>query len=187
MISTVELRRVFAEWRTRLRRVQAILQPPVWVETEWSKFGMALIELLQRHGTTWVAESRIYWDLRWHLLDGGELICQAEATEGQKISIVVAQMGGFMKDVESYTWFWVEFNPEGELLRDPYWVEGTWKEALMTLLLPYQYQAGYYLAGSAPTPPSLWLGNQAPAEAPSETTGEPSSEASTEEVEPMPS
>jgi hypothetical protein len=152
---------------------------------------MALVELLQRHGTTWAAEGRTYWDLRWHLLDGGELICQAEATEGVKISIVVAQMGGFVKDVESYTWFWIEYNPEGELLRDPYWVEGTWKEALMTLLLPYQYQAGYYLAGTAPTPPSLWLGNASTEEAPAQpaqpAAAEPASAPATEESQPQPS
>ena len=166
MISTLELRRIFTEWRTRLQRVQAILQPPRWEENEWTKFGRALVELLHQHGTTWTAELHTYWDLRWNLRDGGELICQAEAIDGEKLSLVVAQTGGWVRETESYTWFWMEFNPEGELLRDPYWVEGTWKEALMTLLLPYQYQAGYYLTGAAPTPPSLMLTN-ATAEIPS--------------------
>ncbi len=159
MISTLELRRVFIEWRTRLQRVQAILNPPEWQETDWKQFGRALVGLLQRNGATWTDGTKTYWDLRWKLRDGGELICQAESVDNQKLSIVVAQMGGFVKDVESYTWFWAEFNPEGEFLRDPYWVEGTWKEALTTLLLPYQYQSGYYLAGTAPTPPSLLLGH----------------------------
>ncbi|MDD2708270.1 MAG: hypothetical protein PHV34_09695 [Verrucomicrobiae bacterium] len=159
MISTLELRRVLTEWQTRLRRVYAILAPERWGETDWAKFGMALVGLLQRHGTTWNADGKTYWDLRWHLQDGGELICQGEALEGSKLSVIVAQTGGFVKETDSYTWFWVEFNQQGDLIRDPYWVEGTWKEALMTLLLPYQYQAGYYLAGTAPTPPSLWLGN----------------------------
>jgi hypothetical protein len=56
----------------------------------------------------------------------------------------------------------MEFHPNGDLLREPYWVEGTWREALMTLLIPYQHQAGYFLAGTAPTPPSLMLGNATP-------------------------
>ena len=159
MISVLELRRILAEWRIRAQRIQAILQPPVWQESEWKQFGRALVGLLQRHGATWMVEPKTYWDLRWHLHDGGELICQVECTPDEKISVVVAQMGGFIQEVESYTWFWAEFNPEGDFIRDPYWVEGTWKEALTTLLIPYQHQAGYYLAGSAPTPPSLMLGN----------------------------
>lgn len=168
MISTLELRRIFTEWRTRLQRVQAILQPPQWSESDWKQFGRGLVGLLQRNGATWMVESKTYWDLRWLLRDGGELICQVEYTPDEKISVVVAQMGGFVQEVESYTWFWAEFNPEGEFMRDPYWIEGTWKEALTTLLLPYQYQAGYYLAGSTPTPPSLMLGNASsnPAEQP---------------------
>lgn len=159
MISSLELRRIVTEWRTRLQRVYAILQPPQWNEREWKQFGRALVALLQRHGATWTIDPKTYWDLRWNLRDGGELICQVESLPGQKLSMVVAQMGGFVQEADSYTWFWAEFDLEGEFLRDPYWVEGTWKEALMTLLLPYQYQSGYYLAGTAPTPPSLMLGN----------------------------
>ncbi len=164
MISILELRRIYAEWRTRLQRVHSILQPPSWDESEWKQFGRALVGLLQRHGATWSDEIKTYWDLRWNLRDGGVLICQVESEPGCKLSLVVAQMGGFVQEVESYTWFWVEFNPEGEFIRDPYWVEGTWKDALATLLMPYQQQAGYYLAGSAPTPPSLMLGHQTPEE-----------------------
>lgn len=166
MISTLELRRVFNEWRTRIQRIQAILAPTEWNETDWKQFGRALVSLLQRHGASWNDETKTYWDLRWKLRDGGELICQAESVSGKKLSLVVAQMGGFVKEVESYTWFWAEFNPEGEFLRDPYWVEGTWKEALTTLLLPYQYQSGYYLAGATATPPSLLLGHDSAAPSP---------------------
>ncbi len=162
MISPLELRRVLNEWRTRLQRVCSILQPPVWQETEWTRFGRALVALLQQHGATWTVETKTYWDLRWNLRDGGELICQAEAIPDQKLSLVVAQTGGWVREAESYTWFWLEFTPEGELARDPYWIEGTWKEALMTLLIPFQYQAGYYLAGAAPTPPSLMLEGSSP-------------------------
>ncbi len=170
MISILELRRIYSEWQTRFKRVQAILSPPKWAETDWKKFGHALIGLLQQRGATWSDESKTYWDLRWNLHDGGELICQAESIASQKISLIVAQNGGFVQEVESYTWFWVEFNLEGEFFRDPYWVEGTWKEAIATLLLPYQYQSGYYLSGNAPTPPSLMLEH-----APLEETQESSS------------
>jgi hypothetical protein len=174
VISPLELRRILTEWRTRLQRVQAILSPPVWDESEWSRFGRALVALLQQHGATWTAESQTYWDLRWNLRDGGELICQAEASGAEKLSLVVAQTGGWVQDAESYTWFWMEFGPNGDLLREPYWVEGTWREALMTLLVPYQYQAGYFLAGAAPTPPSLMLGNAAsPPESPKPQTPQP--------------
>ena len=159
MISGLEIRRIYTEWRTRLQRVQAILKPPTWTEADWRQFGRSLVGLLRRHGATWVAEPKTYWDLRWRLVDGGELICQAELIPDEKISVVVAQMGGFVHEVESYTWFWAEFNPQGEFIRDPYWVEGTWKDALTTLLMPYQYRAGYYLSGSTPTPPSLMLGH----------------------------
>jgi len=163
VISPLELRRILTEWRTRLQRVQAILAPPVWDESEWSRFGRALLALLQQHGATWSAENQTYWDLRWNLRDGGELICQAEASGPSKISLVVAQTGGWVREAESYTWFWMEIGPDGDLLREPYWVEGTWREALMTLLVPYQYQAGYFLAGAAPTPPSLMLAHAAAA------------------------
>ena len=173
MISALELRRILMEWKTRLQRVQAILNPPQWQETDWKKFGRALVGLVQRNGATWSTETKTYWDLRWHLRDGGELICQAEAVGAQKVSLVVAQTGGFVQEVESYTWFWVEFDSDGELIRDPYWVEGTWKEALMTLLLPYQYQSGYYLAGAAPTPPSLMLGHS-PSQSSETTADQPS-------------
>jgi hypothetical protein len=172
VISLVELRRVYSEWKTRLERVHAILQPTVWRETEWKKFGHGIIELLQRRGTSWKDESKRYWDLRWNLKEGGELICQAEFLQEKKISVVIAQSGGFAKEVESYTWFWAEYDLNGEFLFDPYWVDGTWNEAVSALLIPYQYQAGYYLAGTAPTPPSLLLGHTT--ETPSTYDSEPS-------------
>ena len=159
------------EWRTRYQRVKAILNPPTWAETDWKQFGRCLVGLLQAHGASWSSEAKTYWDLRWHLRDGGELICQAEA-DSQKISLVVAQCGGWVEEAGSYTWFWVEFDLLGEFLRDPYWVEGTWREALMMLLTPYQQQSGYYLAGSAPTPPSLMLGNSSANTPPHEETKE---------------
>ncbi len=173
MISLLELRRILVEWRTRFQRVQAILQPPSWSETEWQQFGRGLVALLQRHGATWNQDSKTYWDLRWHLRDGGELICQVESVPSEKVSLVVAQAGGFVRETESYTWFWAEFALDGHFLRDPYWVEGAWKEALATFLFPYYGQAGFYLAGTAPTPASL-LSNNAhvpAAEAPSAPAG----------------
>lgn len=175
MISGIELRRIYTEWRTRLQRVQAILKPPTWSESDWKRFGRSLVGLLRRHGATWTVEPKTYWDLRWRLTDGGELICQAESIPNEKISVVVAQMGGFVQGVESYTWFWAEFTPEGEFIRDPYWVEGTWKDALATLLMPYQYRAGYYLTGTAPTPPSLMLGNSHASDGGTTTASAPSS------------
>ena len=181
MISTVEFKRIVAEWRIRLQRIHEILNPQRWDEGNWKQFGRALAGLLQKHGATWTTESKTYWDLRWNLRDGGELICQVESTVGQKLSLVVAQTGGFLNGVDSYTWFWAEFDTEGEFVRDPYWVEGTWRDALATLLLPYQHQSGYYLAGTAPTPPALLLGNQSSenGEAPAENA-EPQPEAAPE-------
>ncbi len=162
MISTVEFRRIVSEWRIRLQRIQDIIHPPRWDEANWKQFGRALVGLLQKHGTTWTVDPKTYWDLRWKLRDGGELICQLESTPEQKLSVVVAQTGGFIDGTNSYTWFWAEFDHAGEFLRDPYWVEGTWRDALATLLLPYQHQAGYFLAGTAPTPPALMLGDETP-------------------------
>jgi FeS assembly protein IscX len=70
---------------------------------------------------------------------------------------VVAQNGGFAQSVGSYTWLWAEFNLEGEFARDPYWVDGTWKDALTAFLLPLDRQSAYLLAGRAETPDSLLL------------------------------
>jgi FeS assembly protein IscX len=46
---------------------------------------------------------------------------------------------------------------EGNFSRDPYWVEGTWKDALTALLVPLDRQSAYLLAGRAETPDSLLL------------------------------
>jgi hypothetical protein len=157
MISPVELRRLLAEWRLRLTRVKDILQPPTWNEQEWRQFSQALALMVRDHGRSWIIDPNIYWDLRWNLQDGAELVCQIEHIPGEKTSLVVAQNGGFAAEVGSYTWLWAEFNLEGNFARDPYWVEGTWKDALTTLLLPLDRQASYLLAGRAQTPDSLLL------------------------------
>ena len=158
MLSTVELRRLFNEWGWRLKRIQAVLQPPVWSEEEWRQFAQALTLLLQKHGATWTAENAQFWDLRWQIREGGELICQAEQKGEDKLSLVVAQTGGFAEEVGSYTWLWAEFGPDGHFSRDPYWVDGTWKDALIGLLMPYQYQSNFYLAAPTETPAALMLG-----------------------------
>jgi FeS assembly protein IscX len=69
----------------------------------------------------------------------------------------VAQNGGFAQQVGSYTWLWAEFGIDGNFARDPYWVEGTWKDALTAFLLPLDRQSAYFLAGRAQTPDSLLL------------------------------
>ena len=157
MISPVELHRILAEWRVRLQRAKEILQPPVWNETEWRQFSQALALMVRDHGRSWIIDPNVYWDLRWNLQDGGELVCQIEHIPGEKTSLVVAQNGGFAESVGSYTWLWAEFNMEGNFSRDPYWVEGTWKDALTALLLPLDRQGAYLLAGRAQTPDSLLL------------------------------
>lgn len=158
MLSTVELRRLFSEWRWRLKRVQAVLQPPVWSEEEWRQFAQALTLLLQEHGAAWTNGECRYWDLRWQIREGGELICQAEQRGGDTLTLVVAQTGGFAEEVGSYTWLWAEFGNDGHFSRDPYWIDGTWKEALIGLLLPYQYRSNFYLAAPKETPAHLMLG-----------------------------
>src|SRR5271168_3840868 len=157
MISPVELHRILAEWRLRLQRAKEILQPPAWNEKEWRQFSQALALMVRDHGRSWIIDPKVYWDLRWNLQDGGELVCQIEHTPGEKTSLVVAQNGGFAESVGSYTWLWAEFNMEGEFSRDPYWVDGTWKDALTALLLPLDRQSSYLLAGRAETPDALML------------------------------
>src|SRR5580698_9590058 len=157
MISPVELHRILAEWRVRLQRAKEILQPPVWNEQEWRQFSQALAPMVRDRGRSWIIDPNVYWDLRWNLQDGGELVCQIEHTPGEKTSLVVAQNGGFAQAVGSYTWLWAEFNLEGEFARDPYWVDGTWKDALTAFLLPLERQTNYLLAGRAQTPDALLL------------------------------
>ncbi len=157
MMSPVELHRILAEWRVRLQRVKEILQPPTWNEKEWRQFSQALALMVRDHGRSWIIDPNVYWDLRWNLQDGGELVCQIEHIPGEKTSLVVAQNGGFAESVGSYTWLWAEFNMEGNFSRDPYWVEGTWKDALTAFLLPLDRQSAYLLAGRAETPDALLL------------------------------
>jgi len=157
MISPVELHRILAEWRVRLQRAKDILQPPVWNEKEWRQFSQALALMVRDHGRSWIIDPNVYWDLRWNLQDGGELVCQIEHVPGEKTSLVVAQNGGFAESIGSYTWLWAEFNMEGAFSRDPYWVEGTWKDALTAFLVPLDRQSAYLLAGRAETPDSLLL------------------------------
>jgi FeS assembly protein IscX len=157
MISPVEFARILAEWRVRLQRAKDILQPPTWSEKEWRQFSQALALMVRDHGRSWIIDPKVYWDLRWNLQDGGELVCQIEHTPGEKTSLVVAQNGGFATSVGSYTWLWAEFDLEGEFARDPYWVEGSWKEALTAFLIPLDRQSNYLLAGRAQTPDSLLL------------------------------
>ena len=157
MMSPVEFARILAEWRVRLHRAREILAPPTWSEKEWRQFSQALALMVRDHGRSWIIDPKVYWDLRWNLQDGGELVCQIEHTPGEKTSLVVAQNGGFAQAVGSYTWLWAEFNLEGEFARDPYWVEGTWKDALTAFLVPLDRQSNYLLSGRAQTPDSLLL------------------------------
>ena len=156
-MSSVELKRIFSEWAVRLKRIKEILQPNDWDDREWRHFSQALTLLVRDHGRSWIIDSNIYWDLRWKLQTGGELVCQIEHTPDVKTSLVVAQNGGFASESGSYTWLWAEFNPEGEFARDPYWVDGSWREALKALLLPFDRQSSYLLAGRTETPDSLLL------------------------------
>ena len=157
MISPVELSRILAEWRVRLMRAKEILQPPTWNEQEWRQFSQALALMVRDHGRSWIIDPNAYWDLRWNLQDGGELVCQIEHVPGERTSLVVAQNGGFAESVGSYTWLWAEFDMAGNFSRDPYWVEGTWKDALTAFLIPLDRQSSYLLAGRAETPAALLL------------------------------
>lgn len=154
---SIELRRIISEWRLRWERIQAILQPPQWTEEDWKHFSKALLLLVRKHGTSWIIDPVAYWDLRWELQGGGDLICQIEHVPNERTTLIVAQTGGFAKEIGSYTWLWAEFDTEGNFSKNPYWVEGTWKEALATLLLPFHYQAGFYLEGPKATPEALLL------------------------------
>ncbi len=84
MISPVELHRILAEWRVRLHRAKEILQPPTWNEKEWRQFSQALALMVRDHGRSWIIDPNVYWDLRWNLQDGGELVCQIEHIPGRK-------------------------------------------------------------------------------------------------------
>lgn len=158
MLPVVEFRRIMAEWRLRWQRVRDIVAPPQWSEHDWRQFSQGVTLLVIDHGKSWIIDPNIYWDLRWQLQGGGELIAQVEHVPEQKTTLIVAQQGGFADGVvDSYTWLWAEFNMQGEFARDPYFVDGTWKEALTILLLPFQKQAGFYLHAPSQTPRELLL------------------------------
>ena len=93
MISRVELRRIAHEWRTRLQRVQQILQPSEWALDDWNRFARALTQTVKAYGSTWKEGESTFWDVRWTLQDGGELICQTEVADDGRQTLVVAQTG----------------------------------------------------------------------------------------------
>jgi hypothetical protein len=167
MASSVEIRRVISEWKLRLERARAALQPRQLDGEEWKRFCQTLTLIVRKHGATWTVPPLEYWDLRWATHDGGELICQVEHQPDEKTTLIVAQEGGFAADAGSYTWLWAEFGLDGQFSREPYWVDGNWREALMMLLMPYQFQSGLYLEAPVPTPVSLMLG-QGPSTSPPE-------------------
>ncbi|MDR1190560.1 MAG: hypothetical protein LBK60_02700 [Verrucomicrobiales bacterium] len=163
-MSLLELKRLFAEWRVRVRRIHHILQPPVWSVAEWNEFARALAHVVRRYGRTWETDGAGFWDIRWALQESGELVCQVEQVRGQKLSLVVAQYGGFADGTENYIWFYCEFSENGGFLGEPFWVEGVWKDALSMLLLPHKASSGFYLTGgtSSPAMQQMLLGNAAP-------------------------
>ncbi len=156
-MASVEFKRVLFEWGVRFQRIKEILSPNTWDDREWRQFAQALALLVRDHGRSWIIEPNVYWDLRWKLQCGGELVCQIEHTPDVKTSLVVAQNGGFASESGSYTWMWAEFDPNGDFARDPYFVNGTWREALTALLIPLDRQSSYLLAGRAETPDALLL------------------------------
>ncbi|HSI82682.1 MAG: hypothetical protein ACAI35_04865 [Candidatus Methylacidiphilales bacterium] len=157
MFSPVEIKRLFHEWRLRFKRMATIASPPSWDEAEWKSFAQALTLRVRDRGSSWQVEDKMYWDLRWQIAGGGELICQVEHIPGNTTTTIVAQTGGFATGVNSYTWFWVEFDVAGEFSRPPYWVDGTWKDALMSMLMPANKRAAFLLEGPVATPVALLL------------------------------
>jgi hypothetical protein len=158
MLSVVELRRLLSEWRLRWQRVRDIVAPTQWAEQDWRHFSQGVTLLVIDHGQSWIIDPNTYWDMRWKLNGGGELIAQVEYIPNQKTTLIVAQQGGFAEGVvDSYTWLWAEFDLQGNFLRDPYWVDGSWKDALTMLLLPFQKQGGFLLQAPANTPKELLL------------------------------
>ncbi|QSR89506.1 hypothetical protein [Methylacidiphilum caldifontis] len=140
-----ELRRISQDWSARIHRAKTILFPPQWGEAKWLEFCKALCLFIQEKGTSWQQEDKLYWDLRCQLTDGGELICQVEQDGHEKISLAVAQTGGFVESGQSYVWLLAELSKEGKFLKDPYFVDGIWKEAFLVFLLPRHKQAAFFL------------------------------------------
>jgi len=87
--------------------------------------------------------------MRWNIREGGQLVCQLEQDASLSLQIIVAQEGGFA-GTEPYMWMWVELDREGEFLREPFFVDGSWREALLVMLMPSHQQAGFLLGGGSP-------------------------------------
>ncbi|PTY03062.1 hypothetical protein DB346_07355 [Verrucomicrobia bacterium LW23] len=166
MFSPVEIKRLFNEWRLRFRRMAEIASPHEWNGDEWKAFAKALTLRVRDRGSSWQAGDTHYWDLRWQIAGGGELICQVEHIPGDKTTTIVAQTGGFASNVGSYTWFWAEFDVVGDFSRPPYWVDGTWKDALTSMLMPAHQRAAFLLEGPIATPAALLLQSGADAAEP---------------------
>jgi hypothetical protein len=145
-MNLIELKRHFAEWRIKLQRIQHVIQPPVWSDPEWNEFAKLVVGVTLKFGRTWCHEPTTYWDLRWELQEGGSLVCQFEDTAETKKSLVIAQYGGFADGTENYIWFYAEFNEHGGFIGEPYWVEGSWKDALAMILMPQKMAGGFYLS-----------------------------------------
>ncbi|QSR87375.1 hypothetical protein EM20IM_03335 [Candidatus Methylacidiphilum infernorum] len=141
-----ELRRISQDWSIRIQRAKSILFPAPWKEEKWLEFCKSLCLFIQERGTSWEQDGKLYWDLRCRLNDGGELVCQVEQDGHEKISLAVAQTGGFVEPGENYIWLFVELNKEGRFLKDPYFVDGVWKEAFLIFLLPRHKQAAFFLS-----------------------------------------
>lgn len=144
-MSMMEFKRLCSEWRIRFQRIQQIVQPQTWSVDEWNRFCRSLVFVIQKYGNTWDQEGSTYWDIRWEVQGDAELVCQVEEVSDEKLSLVVAQCGGFVGKEDNYTWLYVEFGKTGDFLGEPYWVDGNWKDALAMVLLPQQMAAGFYL------------------------------------------
>ncbi|MDZ4788294.1 MAG: hypothetical protein SH807_05065 [Blastochloris sp.] len=145
-MTALEFKRLFSEWRVKLQRVQHILQPPTWTQEEWTEFARILASMIRKYGANWQHENKEFWDIRWDLQEGGQLACQLEAVQGEKLSMVVAQYGGFADGKENYIWFYCDFNESGQFRGEPFWVEGNWKDALAMILMPHKMSTGCYLS-----------------------------------------
>ncbi|CCG92410.1 hypothetical protein A7K73_00440 [Candidatus Methylacidiphilum fumarolicum] len=141
-----ELRRISQDWSMRIHRAKNILFPQSWGEEKWLEFCKALCLFIQEKGTNWSQDDKLYWDLRCQLHDGGNLVCQVEQDGHEKISLAVVQTGGFVESGQSYVWLLAELGKDGKFLKDPYFVDGIWKEAFLIFLLPRHKQAAFFLS-----------------------------------------
>lgn len=148
-MTPIEFKRLFSEWRVKLQRVQQILQPQVWSKEEWADFARLLAGMIRKYGANWQNQDKEFWDIRWDLQEGGQLACQLEAVQGEKLSMVVAQYGGFADGTENYIWFYCDFNQNGQFVGEPFWVEGNWKDALAMILMPHKMSTDFYLSNGS--------------------------------------